>query len=98
MPTVALGRSLRFFSANAQVPQCDRTGTAETAEAPAQGLEAQATLMREFLTHKKDAIATRAKLYRVTEARAVKLDEAVLAIRVDRGGRRRAVGRKGPPA
>jgi len=59
----------------------DRTGTAETAEALAQGLEAQATLMRELLTHKKDALAVRAKLYRMTEARAVKLDEAAQAVR-----------------
>ncbi|MFS8066898.1 MAG: hypothetical protein ACMG6S_11055 [Byssovorax sp.] len=77
--TVRLLKGIAGRSSDLRKRVDDRTGTAETAEALAQGLEAQATLMREFLTHKKDTIATRAKLYRMTEARAVKLDEAALA-------------------
>ena len=44
-------------------------------------LESLATLMRELLGHKKDALATRAKLFRMTEARAAALDKAALAVR-----------------
>ena len=79
--TVRLLKGIAGRSSDLRKRVDDRTGTAETAEALAQGLEAQATLMRELLTHKKDAIATRAKLYRMTEARAVKLDKAALAVR-----------------
>jgi len=79
--TVRLLKGIAGRAADLRKRVDDRTGTAETAEALAQGLEAQAALMREFLGHKKDSIATRAKLYRMTEARAVMLDEAAKNVR-----------------
>lgn len=79
--TVRLLKGIAGRSPELRARVDDCTGTAETAEALAQGLEAQAELMRELLAQKKEDIAVRAKLYCMDEERAVKLDDAAEAIR-----------------
>ncbi|MDC3953464.1 hypothetical protein [Polyangium jinanense] len=79
--TVKLLKGIAGRDANERKRVDDRTGTAENAEALAQGLEAQAALLRELLAHESDKIAKRLALYGATEARAKKLDDAAARVR-----------------
>jgi hypothetical protein len=79
--TVKLLKGIAGRAANDRKRVDDQTGTAETAESLAQGLEAQAALLREFLGHKQDKVATRVALFGANEARALKLEEAAKRIR-----------------
>jgi hypothetical protein len=79
--TVKLLKGIAGRGANDRKRVDDQTGTAETAESLAQGLEAQAALLREFLGHSQNKIAVRVALYGANEARARKLEEAAKRIR-----------------
>lgn len=79
--TVKLLKGIAGRGANDRKRVDDQTGTAETAESLAQGLDAQASLLREFLGHSNDKIAVRVALYGANEARALKLEEAAKRIR-----------------
>jgi hypothetical protein len=79
--TVKLLKGIAGRGANDRKRVDDQTGTAETAESLAQGLEAQAALLREFLGHTQDKIAARIALFGANEARALKLEETATRIR-----------------
>jgi hypothetical protein len=79
--TVKLLKGIAGRSAKDRKRVDDQTGTAENAESLAQGLEAQATLLREFIGHTQDKIAARVALFGANEARALKLEEAATRIR-----------------
>ncbi len=79
--TVKLLKGIAGRGANDRKRVDDQTGTAENAESLAQGLEAQATLLREFLGHTQDKIAGRVALFGANETRAFKLENAAKRIR-----------------
>ena len=79
--TVKLLKGIAGRSANDRKRVDDQTGTAENAESLAQGLDAQAALLREFLGHTQDKIAARVALFGANEARALKLENAAKRIR-----------------
>jgi hypothetical protein len=56
-------------------------GTADDSEALATGLERLARVAEEFLAHKKDKVAARVKLYRLTRAYVDGLREAAKTVR-----------------
>lgn len=75
---------LRALAGRAEVLRSrigDTAGTAETAEALAQGLEALAKQLRVFLADKTPALVQRVKLFKASEARAKLLDQTAALVR-----------------